>query len=85
MIMDKATATGFVERIEAHRAEEGAIWDEMRDHVNYEMHEDKSIKAIIEARKKARDLLSEADADLGAFDWVDDGTGNFVPREEVEA
>ena len=83
--MDKKTATEFVERIEAHREQEDAIWQEMRDRPDYEMHEDKTIKGILDARKKGRDLLEEAAADLGAFDWVDDGTGNFVPREEVEA
>lgn len=83
--MDKATATAFVERIEAHRAQEDSIWDEMRGREDYEMHEDKSIKAIIDARKNASALLDEAAGDLGAFDLVDDGAGNFVPREEVNA
>lgn len=83
--MDKQTALSFVERIEAHREKETAIWQEMRQRADYEMHEDKSIVAIVDARKRARDLLEEAESDLGAFDWVDDGTGNFVPREEVEA
>jgi hypothetical protein len=83
--MDKQTALGFVERIEAHREKESAIWQEMRQRPDYGMHEDKSIIAIVDARKRARDLLEEAESDLGAFDWVDDGTGNFVPREEVEA
>lgn len=83
--MDKAPAIGFVERIEAHREQEQAIWQEMRDHPDYEMHEDKTIKGILDARKKGREMMEEAEADLGAFDWVDDGTGNYVPREEVEA
>lgn len=83
--MDKKTATEFVDRIEAHRAQEGGIWQEMRDRADYQTHEDKTIKSIIDQRKAARDLLEEAEADLGAFDWVDDGDGNFVPREETEA
>jgi len=82
--MDKHTATDFVNRIEAHREKEAAIWQEMRARPDYGMNEDKTIAAIIDARQKARDLLEEADGDLDAFDWVDDGTGNFVPREEVE-
>jgi uncharacterized protein (UPF0335 family) len=85
MTMDKLTATKFIERIERHRAEEDAIWAEMRDRPDYESNEDKTIKSILDARKKGRDLLEEADADLGTFDWVDDGTGNFVPREDVSA
>jgi Zn-dependent M32 family carboxypeptidase len=85
MKMDKQTATTFVERIEAHRAQEAAIWQEMRQRDDYETHEDKSISAILDARKRARDLLEEAESDLAAFDWVDDGSGNFVPREELEA
>jgi Zn-dependent M32 family carboxypeptidase len=83
--MDKKTATEFVERIEAHRDQERAIWQEMREHPDYQMHEDKAIKGIIDAREKAHGLIEEADAGLGAFDWIDDGTGNFVPREEVDA
>lgn len=83
--MDKSTATSFVNRIEQHRAQEEAIWDEMRERPDYEMHEDKAIKAILDARRKANEMLAEADTDLDAFAWVDDGTGNFVPREEVTA
>lgn len=83
--MNKDTATAFVKRIERHQADEAAIWREMREHPSYQMNEDKTIKGILEARRKARDLTEEAEADLDAFDWVDDGTGNFVPREEVEA
>ena len=83
--MDKATATNFVERIEKHREEEAAIWQEMRAHPDYGMHEDKVIEGIISARKKARDLLEEAESDLGSFDWVENEDGEFVPREEVEA
>lgn len=82
--MDKKTATEFVQRIEAHRAQEQAIWDEMRARPDYEMHEDNSIRDILDSRQKARDLTEDAEASLGAFDWVDDGTGNFVPREELE-
>jgi uncharacterized protein (UPF0335 family) len=81
--MDKATATDFIERIERHRAEEAAIWDEMRAHPDYETNEDKTIKTILDNRRKGRELQEEAEADLGAFDWVDDGTGNYVPREEL--
>ena len=83
--MDKATATSFVERIEKHREEEAAIWREMRDLPDYQMHEDKVIDGIIQARKKARDLMDEAESDLGSFDWVENEDGEFVPREEVEA
>lgn len=81
--MDKPTATQFVSRIEAHREKEAAIWQEMRLRPDYEMHEDKSIESILEERQRARDLLESADASLDAFDWVDDGTGNFVPRSEL--
>lgn len=83
--MDKQTATDFLTRIEAHREKEAAIWQEMRQRDDYGMNEDKTIAAIIDARKRASDLLEEAESDLSAFDWVDDGTGNFVPREEVGA
>lgn len=83
--MDKATATDFVARIEAHREQESAIWQEMRSVPSYEMNEDKVIADILDARKKAAGLMAEAQADLGAFDWVDDGSGNFVPRKEVSA
>lgn len=83
--MDKATATSFVERIEAHREQEEAIWQEMRDRPDYEMHEDKTITDILEARAEARTLMDDANSNLDAFDWVDDGTGNFVPREELPA
>lgn len=81
--MDKKTAVSFVERIEAHREEERAIWREMRDRPDYEMYEDNSIKDILEARAKAAALLEDALSGLDAFDWVDDGDGNFVPREEL--
>jgi uncharacterized protein (UPF0335 family) len=81
--MDKATATAFIELIERHRAEEAAIWDDMRNRDDYESNEDKTIKSILDARRKGREMLEEADADLGAFDWVDDGTGNYVPRAEL--
>jgi len=81
--MDKAAATEFVSRIEEHREQEAAIWQEMRQRPDYQMNEDKTLAAILDARKRARDLLEEAESDLAAFDWVDDGTGNFVPREEV--
>lgn len=83
--MDKKTATEFVERIEAHRAQEEAIWQEMRDRDDYAMHEDKTIKGIIDMRKTARDMTDEANADLGAFDWVENADGDLVPREEIEA
>lgn len=83
--MDKKTATDFVGRIEAHREKETGIWQEMRARPDYEMHEDKSIESILDERQRARELLESAEGSLGAFDWVDDGTGNFVPREEMEA
>jgi Zn-dependent M32 family carboxypeptidase len=83
--MDKQTALSFVERIEAHREKESAIWQEMRQRPDYGMNEDKSIESIIDERQRARELLESADTSLDVFDWVDDGTGNFVPREEVEA
>jgi hypothetical protein len=83
--MDKQTATSFIDRIEAHRERESAIWDEMRQRPDYQMNEDKSIESILDERQRARDLLESAEASLGAFDWVDDGTGNFVPREEADA
>jgi Zn-dependent M32 family carboxypeptidase len=83
--MDKLTATKFVERIEAHREKEASIWQEMRERDDYAMNEDKSIESIIDERQRARDLLESADASLDAFDWVDDGTGNFVPRDELES
>jgi Zn-dependent M32 family carboxypeptidase len=83
--MDKPTATRFVERIEAHREKETAIWQEMRERADYQMHEDKSIESILDERQSARELMESAESGLAAFDWVDDGTGNFVPREEVEA
>lgn len=83
--MDKATATAFVERIEEHRAAEEEIWSEMRARPDYEDYEGRTIKGIIDMRSKGREALEEAAADLGAFDWIDDGTGNFVPREEVPA
>lgn len=81
--MDRKTATDFVDRIETHRREEQAIWDEMRSHPDYKTHEDKTIAGIIDARAKAHGLIEEANADLGAFDWVEDGQGNFVPHENV--
>ena len=81
--MNKQTATEFVERIEAHRDQESTIWQEMRARPDYELNEDKTLKGILDARKRARDLLDEAAGDLDAFDWVDDGAGNFVPREEL--
>lgn len=83
--MDKQTAITFVERIEAHRRQEEAIWHEMRQRDDYGLHEDKSIESIIDERQRARELQKSAEGSLDAFDWVDDGTGNFVPREEVEA
>lgn len=83
--MDKQTALSFVERIEAHREKESAIWQEMRSRDDYGMNEDKSIGSILDERARARELLESADSSLDAFDWVDDGTGNFVPREELEA
>lgn len=83
--MDKKAAEEFIYRIERHRAQEQALWQEMRERPGYLDNEDKAIAAILDARQKARDLTEEADADLDAFDWVDDGTGNFVPREEVAA
>jgi Zn-dependent M32 family carboxypeptidase len=81
--MDKRTAAKYVERIEDHRDRERAIWREMRERGDYQMHEDKSIEAILDARQRARDLMEEAESSLDAFDWVDDGTGNFVPRDEL--
>lgn len=81
--MDKATATEFVERIEAHRAVEEDIWQEMRSRPDYQMHEDKVIASILHARKQARDLVEESEGDLASFDWIEDGEGNLVPREEV--
>ena len=81
--MDKQTATEFVTRIEAHREQEQAIWQEMRDRPGYAMHEDNVIVEILDARKTARDQLADAEANLGSFDWVDDGAGNLVPREEL--
>ena len=83
--MDKVTALSFVERIETHREQETAIWQEMRQRDDYEMHEDKSIEGILDERERARELMESAQASLDAFDWVDDGTGNFVPREEIDA
>jgi hypothetical protein len=83
--MDKQTATDFVNRLETHRANEKAIWNEMRSRPDYGMNEDKSIESVLDERQRARELQESADASLDAFDWVDDGTGNFVPREEVEA
>jgi Zn-dependent M32 family carboxypeptidase len=80
--MDKATATAFVERIEAHREREEAIWQEMRDRPDYEMHEDKMVKGIIDARKSARALVDEANSDLASFDWVEDSEGDLVPIED---
>ena len=81
--MDKQTAVSFVERIEAHREQEAAIWQEMRQRADYEMNEDKSIESILDERQRARELMESAETSLSAFDWVDDGTGNFVPREEL--
>jgi hypothetical protein len=81
--MNKQTAIAFITRIEAHRAQESAIWDEMRARPDYQMHEDKSIDSILEERQAARGLVESSDASIAAFDWVDDGTGNFVPREEL--
>lgn len=81
--MDKATATAFVERIEKHRAAEEAIWQEMIEHPAYEMHEDKIVRSIIDARKKARALLNEAETDLGSFDWVSDEDGEVVERQDA--
>ena len=66
--MDTKTAAKFVDRIEAHRAEEDAIWQEMRDRDDYEMHQDKDVAAILRARKMARAQREEAEALLGAFD-----------------
>lgn len=83
--MDKKTATDFVERIEAHHRAEEAIWQEMLEHPDYEMHEDKIIRSVIKARAGAREQLDQAEADLGSFDWVDDGEGGLAPREEVAA
>jgi Zn-dependent M32 family carboxypeptidase len=83
--MDKVTATEFVRRIEAHREQEEVIWQEMRSREDYEMHEDQTIASIISQRKAARELIAESEADLSAFDWVDDGSGNSVPREEEAA
>jgi hypothetical protein len=82
--VDKQTATAFVERIETHRGKEAAIWQEMRQRPDYAMHEDKSIESILEERKSAREFMESAQSSLDAFDWVDDGTGNFVPRDEIE-
>lgn len=82
--MDKRTATDFVKRIEAHREQEQAIWQEMRRRPDYEMHEDKSIESILDERERGRELFQEANASLDAFDWVDDGEGNLVPREDQD-
>lgn len=81
--MDKETALGFVERIEAHRSQEEAIWDEMRGHADYGQNEDRAIDEILDWRRQARQINDEAMSALAAFDWVDDGTGNFVPHEEA--
>lgn len=82
--MDKRTAVDFVRRIEAHREQEQAIWQEMRDRDDYEMHEDKEITSILDERRRARELVESANASLSAFDWVDDGEGNLVPREDQD-
>lgn len=66
--MDTKTATKFVERIEAHRAGEDAIWQEMRDRDDYEMHEDKDIAEALRARKVARTKAEESEVILSAFD-----------------
>lgn len=68
--MDKNTATDFVTRIEAHRETEAAIWQEMRERPDFGMNEDKTIAAILDARKRARDLMEEADSDLAAFEFA---------------
>lgn len=81
--MNKQTAIEFVSRIEAHREKEAAIWREMRQRPDFEMNEDKSIESVLDERRRAGELMESADASLDAFDWVDDGTGNFVPREEA--
>lgn len=81
--MDKQTATGFVTRIEAHREQEDAIWQEMRQRDDYETHEDKVIASILEQRADARSLTDEAQSSLDAFDWVENENGDLVPREEV--
>jgi uncharacterized protein (UPF0335 family) len=78
--MDKATAWDFVKRIEAHRKAEERIWQEMRNHGDYEPNEDVTIRDILDARKKGNALMAEADAQLDAFDWVEDANGDFVPR-----
>lgn len=77
--MNKLTALKYIDRIEAHRKAEEAIWDEMRAEPTYERNEDNTLKDIIDRRADAASTAAEADADLDAFNWVDDGSGNLVP------
>lgn len=81
-IMDTKTATEFVSRIEKYREQEAAIWQEMRELPNYDMHDDKVIERVIAARKQAASLLSDAESDLDSFDWVVDENGDLVPIQE---
>jgi Zn-dependent M32 family carboxypeptidase len=83
MTMDKQTATDFVTRIEAHREQEQAIWQEMRNRPDYAMHEDKVVESIIDQRANARSLTDDAQSSLDSFDWIEDENGDLVPREEL--
>ena len=79
-MMDRETALEFVTRIENHRAEEDAIWDEMRAHKDYCRNEDQDIKEVIKQRKTIRALEDDVQSILDAFDLVETSDGDFVPR-----
>ena len=80
-MMSRKFVEDFIARVEKHRAEEEALWAALRKEPGYEDNQDKDIAFILQTRAQVRTLREDADGVLGGFDLVDDGTGNFVPRE----
>lgn len=83
--MDRKTADGFVQRIRAHREAEQHVWDEMRDHPEYQPHEDVTIEEVLDALASADDAIEAANSNMEAFDFVPDPDheGEFVHKDEL--
>ena len=78
---------GFVDRAEGLNRQLDKLRAEAREHGDSidQINWDKLLDDILEQRRIAHLAREEALALIGSADWVDDGTGNFVPADEVAA
>lgn len=86
-MLNSKTALSYIERIEKSRDEaakyESSILREVRAEPDYESNADKDLLEAVRLRAEARQILDDANAIIGAFDWVyDESTGENVPKED---